>query len=78
MAALFAAIAAAAALFGVIHSPLPNGAMFLPWDSAIQWPLPGAEEIPYRYAAGYAVVAAMLYVWDWWLVRNESGDVTES
>jgi len=78
VAALFAVFAAAATLFGVIHSPLDTGAMFLPWDDAVQWPLPGAEEIPYRYAAGYAVVAVMLSVWDVRLAKSRSHDETES
>jgi AGZA family xanthine/uracil permease-like MFS transporter len=46
-------VAAAASLFGVIHSPLPGGAAFLPWEVG--------ETIPFSIAGGYAVAA--LLVW---------------
>ena len=51
--ALGAAVAlgcgALGSLFGLVHSPLPGGAIFFPWD------LPGPE--PLRCAAGYAIAA---------------------
>jgi adenine/guanine/hypoxanthine permease len=46
------AVAALATLFGVIHSPLSDGAVFWPWAMA------GAT--PARVAAGYGVAAAVL------------------
>jgi AGZA family xanthine/uracil permease-like MFS transporter len=46
------AIAALATLFGVIHSPLPDGAVFWPWALA--------SPVPATVAAGYGVAAAML------------------
>ncbi|HEX7215627.1 MAG TPA: MFS transporter [Methylomirabilota bacterium] len=46
------AVGALATLFGVIHSPLPDGAVFWPWAMA------GAT--PARVAAGYGVAAAVL------------------
>ena len=45
-------IAALATLFGVIHSPLPNGAVFWPWAVA--------SATPHTVAAGYGVAAAVL------------------
>lgn len=53
-AAAFLAAGATASLFGVIHSPLAGGGMFLPWridDSA-----------PFMLAAGYLVFAATLII----------------
>jgi AGZA family xanthine/uracil permease-like MFS transporter len=52
-AALTLALCAAASLFGVIHSPLPGGASFLPWRLA--------DHTPYGFALGYAATA--LLVW---------------
>jgi AGZA family xanthine/uracil permease-like MFS transporter len=48
-AALFIMVCAAATLCGVIHSPLPSGAMFLPW----QPPNP----LVWHLAAGYLAMA---------------------
>lgn len=52
-AALTFLIASVASLFGVIHSPLPGGATFLPWNLQ--------DPTPYATAGGYALVA--LLVW---------------
>jgi AGZA family xanthine/uracil permease-like MFS transporter len=46
------AIAAAATLFGVIHSPLPDGAVFWPWAVA--------SGTPHALAAAYGVAASLL------------------
>ena len=46
------AVAALATLFGVIHSPLPDGAVFWPWAMA--------STTPATVAAGYGVAAAVL------------------
>lgn len=46
-------IASVASLFGVIHSPLPGGATFLPWNLE--------DPTPWATAGGYAFVA--LLVW---------------
>ncbi len=50
-AAVFA-VAAAATLFGLMHSPLPSGALFWPWSM-------GSAE-PLALAAAYGVAAAIL------------------
>lgn len=52
-AAMTFLIAGVASLFGVIHSPLPGGATFLPWNVT--------DPTPYATAAGYGLVA--LLVW---------------
>jgi AGZA family xanthine/uracil permease-like MFS transporter len=44
-------------LFGVMHSPLPDGSMFWPWkigDTVLQ-------RLTWEYAAGYLVVAVLIY-----------------
>jgi adenine/guanine/hypoxanthine permease len=46
------AIAAVATLFGVIHSPLPDGAVFWPWAVA--------SSVPPTLAAAYGVAGALL------------------
>ncbi len=45
-------------LFGLMHSPLPGGPVYLPWTLE-----PDAWETVIRYAGGYGVVAVMLWVW---------------
>jgi AGZA family xanthine/uracil permease-like MFS transporter len=50
-AGLWCAVASLCTLFGLIHSVVPSGALYLPWT------LSTAE--PYVIAAGYAVVACM-------------------
>ncbi len=60
-AAQYFAVAAVCSLYGIIHSPLPGGKMFLPWtlDEA-------ARQVPIHYAAGYLAVAVMMCLWGWW------------
>jgi len=48
-AAVFLIVCAGATLFGVIHSPLQSGAMFLPWAPP--------DPIVWHLAAGYGVMA---------------------
>jgi len=55
LASAYAGIAAACTLFGVIHSPLAAGAMFLPWN------LPSADlDTVLRFTIGYALSAGFL------------------
>jgi AGZA family xanthine/uracil permease-like MFS transporter len=56
-------------LFGVMHSPLPGGAMFLPW----QLSSPDAR-VPWEYGAGYFLVAVVLVAWDAWAVKGSVQD----
>jgi AGZA family xanthine/uracil permease-like MFS transporter len=76
LAAAYSAAAAVFSLFGVIHSPLRGGPIFLPISS--EWL--GASShipsslllpadvigIPYRYAAGYLLVSLILVAWGAW------------
>lgn len=50
-AAVFMAVCAAATLCGVIHSPLPSGSLFLPWDPP--------DPFVWHLACGYALMALL-------------------
>jgi adenine/guanine/hypoxanthine permease len=54
--ALYLGILAVFSFFGVIHSASPDGNMYLPWSLAS----PLQRAIPYQFALGYAVLAAMV------------------
>jgi adenine/guanine/hypoxanthine permease len=49
------AICSALSFFGVIHSVLPTGGIYLPWSGALQ-----GSVAPYHWAAAYALVAIMI------------------
>ncbi len=53
-AALFMLVSACATLVGIIHSPLPSGAMFLPWAVP--------DPIVWHLAAGYLALALLFLV----------------
>ena len=56
LAALVFALASAATLFGVIHSPLASGALFSPWSAAAPIGVAG------RLAGAYGVPAALCWL----------------
>lgn len=70
-AALYFLIAAAATTFGVIHSPLPGGALFLPWQLEAE-----SFRVVSQYIAGYVAVAILLAVWDQYLYLADISFVT--
>jgi AGZA family xanthine/uracil permease-like MFS transporter len=45
-------------LFGIMHSPEPGSPMFFPWQVA-----EAVQHHVYSYAAGYGLVALMLFAW---------------
>ena len=47
------AVASLATLFGVIHSPLPGGAVFWPWSAGI------VREVAWPVAGAYGLLAAI-------------------
>jgi AGZA family xanthine/uracil permease-like MFS transporter len=53
--ALVLGIAAALSLFGLIHSVLPTGGVYLPWSDVLQ-----GSRTPYHWAAAYAALAALV------------------
>lgn len=61
-AAVFLLVAAACSACGVIHSPLPNGAMVAPWDTAAI-PETAQGQSPLRLAVAYALMAAIVWIW---------------
>jgi adenine/guanine/hypoxanthine permease len=56
MAAGVLGLASVATLFGIVHSPLPGGAVFWPWSVA--------SPMPFNLAGAYGVAAALLIVLD--------------
>lgn len=68
-AAGFMATAGCCALVGVIHSPLRESPLILPWRIRGENPsLPeGFENLPYEYGAGYLLTAILFVAWGAWL-----------
>ena len=58
--------AAAFTLCGVIHSPFPDGRLFLPWSLGTL-PAEAAGRGPLELAAAYALLAALFAAWHGWL-----------
>ncbi len=60
MASVFFACAGLCSLFGVIHSPLPGAAMFLPWnlDAAVR-------HVPIGFSGGYLLTSGLLLLWNY-------------
>jgi AGZA family xanthine/uracil permease-like MFS transporter len=54
--ALYLAVLAVFTFFGAIHSATPQGTMYLPWTLAD----PLARAVPYQFALGYLVLAALV------------------
>jgi adenine/guanine/hypoxanthine permease len=54
-AALVLGIAATLSLFGLIHSVLPTGGVYLPWSAAL-----AGSHLPYQWTAGYAALALLI------------------
>lgn len=62
-AAVYFGLAACCAAFGIIHSGLPGGRLFVPWDPALPT---DARTATLHYVAGYAAIALLLVPWDLW------------
>ncbi|OGR69101.1 MAG: hypothetical protein A2081_06240 [Elusimicrobia bacterium GWC2_61_19] len=56
-AAFYVLVCAALTFFGIIHSAIPDGNMYLPWTL----PYP-ANQVPYQFTLGYLALAALLLV----------------
>jgi len=56
VAAGYLGILAGLSFFGIIHSAIPDGNMYLPWNL----PEP-ARQIPFQFATAYLVLAVLLY-----------------
>ena len=69
VAATCFAIAAGFTLFGVIHSPLPGNALFLPWQlSSTMW------STPLNYGLGYLSMMTVLLAWHFTSRHADSGE----
>ena len=70
-AALFTAIAGGFTLFGLIHSPMPNNALFLPFGLpglSEAWILPsGMRSSMWQLACGYFATSSLFLVWGFYL-----------
>ncbi len=53
-ASVYLALLAVLSFFGIIHSALPEGSMYFPWQ--LPWQL---QVVPYQFSMGYVVLAAM-------------------
>jgi AGZA family xanthine/uracil permease-like MFS transporter len=76
VAALFTLGCGVMTLFGIIHSPLPGNALFLPIAipglDTERWVLPAEyRSLQFQWAAGYAITAAILAAWGWYLRSSE-------
>jgi adenine/guanine/hypoxanthine permease len=56
-AALYLAISAGFTFFGIIHSAVPDGNIYLPWSLGEPF-----RQIPYQFTAGYAVLALLIFL----------------
>ncbi len=64
LAAGYYAVAAACSFFGVIHSPLKQSPLALPWRLPEPMPEFASLQSPYYMAGSYAAVAVLLVAWD--------------
>ncbi len=55
-ASIYIFICAGFTMFGIIHSAIPDGNMYLPWTL----PYPG-NQIPYQFSIGYLLLGLMLF-----------------
>jgi AGZA family xanthine/uracil permease-like MFS transporter len=58
LASLYLGILAVLTFFGVIHSALPEGNMYLPWSLAS----PLQQAIPYQFTTAYLALAALIFL----------------
>ncbi|MBI2420158.1 MAG: hypothetical protein HYV28_20035, partial [Ignavibacteriales bacterium] len=55
-ASIYLAILAGFTFFGLIHSALPEGSMYLPWT------LPASlQVVPYQFTIGYILLSLMFF-----------------
>ncbi|MGE5500164.1 MAG: hypothetical protein ACM3Q2_18985, partial [Syntrophothermus sp.] len=59
-ASIYLVILAGLTFFGIIHSAIPDGNMYLPWSIA-----PSLQVVPYQFTAAYLILAAMIFVFSY-------------
>jgi AGZA family xanthine/uracil permease-like MFS transporter len=67
-AAVYALVCGVLTFFGVIHSALPDGTMYLPWTLS-----DAARRVPYQFTAGYVAMAALFVGLSFTKESNEPG-----
>ena len=67
-AAIYFAIAGLFSLFGIIHSPIQGGFLFLPWQLPADLPVAALSgQSPYYLCTAYLSAAALLWIWSTFL-----------
>ena len=57
---IYLVVLAVLAFFGIIHSAIPDGVMYLPWT------LDGlARQVPYQFTAAYLALAVFFFAMSW-------------
>jgi AGZA family xanthine/uracil permease-like MFS transporter len=74
LAATWFAVAAACALFGIIHSPLPGSPLVNPLQLPENLPGMAAGQTPVYLAAAYLAASALLLAWNWLTAGNDTND----
>ncbi|MGE5679432.1 MAG: hypothetical protein ACM34K_00995 [Bacillota bacterium] len=59
-AAIYLLVLAALTFFGIIHSAIPDGNMYLPWTIP-----PHLRVIPYQFTAAYIILALMIFAFSY-------------
>jgi AGZA family xanthine/uracil permease-like MFS transporter len=69
LASLYLTILGAATFFGIIHSALPEGSVYFPWNLAS----PMQRAIPYQFTAAYLALAAIILLLSFTRAAKQEG-----
>jgi len=58
--AVFLIMLAGLTFFGIIHSAIPEGSMYLPWTLS-----PALQRVPYQFGAAYLILAVMMFLFSY-------------
>ena len=58
--AAFLGILAVLTFFGIIHSAIPEGSMYLPWTLP-----PLLQRVPYQFGAAYLILAVLMFLFSY-------------
>lgn len=71
-ASVYFGIASVFSLFGIIHSPMADERLMLPWNLPADLPHAAEGQTPFVLAAAYLIVAVMLLVWSHFVSDEKS------
>jgi AGZA family xanthine/uracil permease-like MFS transporter len=71
-ASVYFGIASVFSLFGIIHSPMADERLMLPWNLPADLPHAAEGQTPFVLAAAYLIVAVMLFVWSHFVSDEKS------